>query len=417
MVWGDLCGESIHNGAWVFTDIVRQDLLAAGVDLNNLSRPMGGDDYIVWKPDYKGRFSVSSAKDLIRQRYPVLEGCNLLWRKSVHLALAARNWMLLRGTCATLDKVKSRFKYQVTNKCFLCNSQEETLEHILWYCSFAVRAWNWISEIFGIQPQQNFIHSYKMARGRSRMIKDLWLLAILVVRYELCMTRNAFIYGNQRVSWLYFQKKVFNQIHEYSIRLTDCMFNTNEDIQVLGFFRVRHRQTKHAIPKECFWELPADNELMLRCDGAARGNPGRVGAGVVVRDANAAVVGAMSVGFGVQTNYLAELFCVIVGLEWAAKFGVENICIPTDSMSVVLAFSGDILAIPWFLRPRWVTVRANYSNIRFVHTYREANFAADCMAKRGCFLEEVKVLVTTIGQILFCLLNFPMYLIFVLTKL
>ncbi|XP_026399749.1 uncharacterized protein LOC113295634 [Papaver somniferum] len=309
---------------------------------------MGGDDYSVWKPDYKGRFSVNSAKDLIRQRYPSLEGSNLLWRQSVHPALAARNWKLLCGSCATLDKVKSRFKFQVVNKCCLCNQQKETLEHIQWSCSFAVRAWDWISGVFGISPQQNIVACYKAAKGRSRMVKELWLLAILVIRLEFWMTRNGFVYGNQRVCWLYFQKKVFNQIQGYSTRIKGCMFNIQVDLQVLSFFRVRHRKVKHDVPKECYWEPPRNDEPMLCCDGAARGNSGRAGAGVVVRDANAVMVGAMSVGFGVHTNYLAELFCVIVGLEWASKFGVGKICIRTDSMSAV-----------------------------------EANFAADCMAKRG----------------------------------
>ncbi|XP_026399720.1 uncharacterized protein LOC113295603 [Papaver somniferum] len=383
----DAC-ECIHDGAWVFNDNVPENLLVAGVDLKNLPMPMGGDDYSVWNPDYKGRFSVSSAKDLIRRRYPSLEGSNLLWRQSVHPALAARNWKLLRGSCATLDKVKSRFKFQVVNKCCLCNQQEETLEHILWSCSSAVRAWDWISGVFVISPQQNIVTCYKAAKSRSRMVKDLWLLAILVIRSELWMTRNGFVSGNQRVCWLYFQKKIFNQIQDYSTRLKGCMFNIQADLQVLSFFRVRHRKVKHDVPKECYWEPPRNDELMLCCDGAARGNPVRAGAGVVVRDANAVVVGAMSVGFGVQTNYLAEVFCVIVVLEWASKFGVGKICIRTDSMSAVLVYSGDINGIPWFLRPRWVAVKSRYNSIRFVHTYREANFAANYMAKRGCLLEE-----------------------------
>lgn len=35
-----------------------------------------------------------------------------------------------------------------------------------------------------------------------------------------------------------------------------------------------------------------------------------------------------------------------------------------------------------------MAVRARYDRIRFVHTYREANCAADAMAKRGCSLED-----------------------------
>lgn len=127
--------------------------------------------------------------------------------------------------------------------------------------------------------------------------------------------------------------------------------------------------------------------MQFCCDGASRGNPDRTGVGVVVRDSDANVLGAMSVGFGVRTNYLAELFCIIVALEWT-KFGIGDICIRTDSMGAVQAYNSDTLEIPWFLRQRWMVVRARYNKIRFVHTYREANFSADVMAKRGYLLED-----------------------------
>lgn len=139
--------------------------------------------------------------------------------------------------------------------------------------------------------------------------------------------------------------------------------------------------------KECAWIPPEVNKLQLCCDGASRGNPGRSGAGVVVRDSNANVLGSLSVGFGIRTNYLAELFCVIVALDWATKFEVGNVCIRTDSMGAVQAYNGDNMTVPCFLRHRWIAVKIKYQKIRFVHIYREVNFAADVMAKRGCLLE------------------------------
>lgn len=61
------------------------------------------------------------------------------------------------------------------------------------------------------------------------MFKDLWLLAILVIRSELWMTRNGFIYDNRKVNWNFFHKKVFNQIQDCSRRLKGFMFNSQDD--------------------------------------------------------------------------------------------------------------------------------------------------------------------------------------------
>lgn len=93
----------------------------------------------------------------------------------------------------------------------------------------------------------------------------------------------------------------------------------------------------------------------------------------------------MSIGLGITTNFLAELYGVIIGLEWATRWGIRKACIRSDSYSVFEALRNTNL--PWFARQRWITIVGNYEAVRFVHTYREANFAADNMPKKGCLLD------------------------------
>ncbi|XP_026399704.1 uncharacterized protein LOC113295588 [Papaver somniferum] len=137
-------------------------------------------------------------------------------------------------------------------------------------------------------------------------------------------------------------------------------------------------------PIECFWSPPDRDEILLCCDGDAKGNPGVAGAGVVVRDHDCNFIGATSIGLGRTNNYLAELYGIIIGLEWALKWNVRRVLVRSDSVSAVMAFTTS--NVPWFARQRWKRIQESYDSIRFVHTYREANFTADCMAKRGCLL-------------------------------
>lgn len=176
--------------------------------------------------------------------------------------------------------------------------EEESLEHIIWSCRFSARLWAWISGIFKLQPLYNLSFSYKSANGRSRIIKDPWLIANLVVRAELWNTRNKFVFEKKVADLEFLKKQVFHLIYEHSSRLRSYMHNTVADLE-LNFFRVSHRRVKVVEPIECFWTPPNSGELKLCCDGAARGNPGRAGAGVVVRDSNCLVSGAMSIGLGV----------------------------------------------------------------------------------------------------------------------
>ncbi|XP_026378407.1 uncharacterized protein LOC113272825 [Papaver somniferum] len=361
-----------------------QNLARAGVDLNNLPVLQGGTDTRVWMPDLNGKFNVRSAKQLVRKQYPVLEVYGLLWRKAIHPKLALDNWKIIREACATSDKVRSRFKIELANRCYLCKAEEESLEHILWSYSYATHIWEWISGIFNLRPYYDIVTGYKSAKGRSRIVKDLWLLSILVIRSELWQTRNLGYFENKTVTIHFFKQRIFHLIHDYSVRLKSFMHNTTSDLEILNFFRVKHREVKQTMPVECFWIPPGRDELLLCCDGAAKENPGVAGAGVIARDHDCNFVGAMSIGLGRTTNFLAEIYVVIVGLEWARKWDFRRILIRSDSMGAIKAFSDS--NIPWFARKRWRSIQQSYNSIRFVHTYREAKFVVDSMSKRGCLL-------------------------------
>ncbi|XP_026378413.1 uncharacterized protein LOC113272833 [Papaver somniferum] len=281
----------LSNNEWQLQGDHIQNFLRARVDLNNLPTPQGGDDHRVWMPEMRGNFTVSSAKQLIRKKYNVLDVYGLLWRKVIHPKLAAQNWKLAREACATQDKIR------IGSRSILL-----------------------ISVTF------------------ASPMKSPWSIFYGVVPLQL-----KFGNGSQ-------------------------------------FFQ----------PVECFWTPPNRDELLLCCDGAAKGNPGIAWAGVVARDADCNFIGAMTIGLGRTNNFLAELYGIIVGLEWALKWVVRKILVRSDSMGAVMTFTNSNM--PWFARQRWRKIQESYDFIRFVHTYREANFAADAMAKRDYLLRNGKVL-------------------------
>ncbi|XP_026378401.1 uncharacterized protein LOC113272819 [Papaver somniferum] len=157
-----------------------------------------------------------------------------------------------------------------------------------------------------------------------------------------------------------------------------CMHNRVEDLEILDFFRVKCRKVKMLEPVECLWQPPMQNQLFLCCDGVSRGNPGVAGAGVVARNSTCEVVGAMCVGLGVISNFLAELYSILIGLDWAVQWGYRDVLVRTDSLNVITSLEGD--NIPWFARHRWYEAKVKFDSIQLVHT-------ADKMAKTGCFLD------------------------------
>jgi ribonuclease HI len=76
--------------------------------------------------------------------------------------------------------------------------------------------------------------------------------------------------------------------------------------------------------------------ITMNTDGAARGNPGRGGYGVVLLSGNHRK--ELSQGYRLTTNNRMELMAVIAGLEALKKQG-QNVTIYSDSQYVVKAVS------------------------------------------------------------------------------
>ncbi|XP_026416492.1 uncharacterized protein LOC113311922 [Papaver somniferum] len=123
---------------------------------------------------------------------------------------------------------------------------------------------------------------------------------------------------------------------------------------------------------------------MFCCDGSSFGNTGKAGFGVVIRDHVCQVVGVMTGGLGITTNYVAENYVVVCAAELAVEWKMQNIIVCSDSKSVLENFARN--QAPWFVRVRWQKAIKNLSSVIFQHQLREVNFSADNAAKKGANL-------------------------------
>lgn len=81
-------------------------------------------------------------------------------------------------------------------------------------------------------------------------------------------------------------------------------------------------------------------KLTVNVDGGARGNPGPAAIGVVVRDADGAVVESVGETIGRQTNNVAEYQALLRGIELAAAHGATEVELIGDSELVVRQVEG-----------------------------------------------------------------------------
>ena len=126
--------------------------------------------------------------------------------------------------------------------------------------------------------------------------------------------------------------------------------------------------------------------LVIYADGAARGNPGPAGIGVVIEDERGRVLKELSQFVGQKTNNQAEYLALIQGLEAAAAYQAEAILIRLDSELLVHQLKGEYQVKSPLLEPLMGQVQellARYKVIGVEHIERDYNRAADRLANQA----------------------------------
>jgi ribonuclease HI len=131
--------------------------------------------------------------------------------------------------------------------------------------------------------------------------------------------------------------------------------------------------------------------VLIRADGAARGNPGPAAAGAVVIDLDGPdalnpdcpPVAVVARPLGIQTNNYAEYTGVILALEKALALGAREAELVLDSMLVVEQLAGRWKVKHPAIKPLVAHARdllAQFERWSIRHERRESNRAADALA-------------------------------------
>nr|XP_029119109.1 uncharacterized protein LOC105057868 isoform X2 [Elaeis guineensis] len=129
-------------------------------------------------------------------------------------------------------------------------------------------------------------------------------------------------------------------------------------------------------------------------DGASKGNPGKAGAGAILRAEDGTVIARLREGLGVTTNNVAEYRALILGMKYALKKGYKQIRVQGDSNLVCMQ-----------VQDLWQTKNQNMANLckevkglkdmflsfKIGHVRREFNSDADAQANLAIDLPLGKV--------------------------
>ncbi|URE27989.1 Caulimovirus viroplasmin [Musa troglodytarum] len=80
----------------------------------------------------------------------------------------------------------------------------------------------------------------------------------------------------------------------------------------------------------------SDMSCIIEFDGASKGNPGKAGAGAILRNLDGSVICRLREGLGVATNNVAEYQALLLGMRFALKKGYKQIQVQGDSKIVCM---------------------------------------------------------------------------------
>ncbi|KAK1562666.1 hypothetical protein Q3G72_015509 [Acer saccharum] len=139
----------------------------------------------------------------------------------------------------------------------------------------------------------------------------------------------------------------------------------------------------------CLFVFQYERSCIIKFDGCCKGNPGRGGAGAVLRSEDGDFVLRLWEGVGDTTSNVAEYRAVILGLKYALDYNFEHICVQGDSMIVCKQIPGE-----WQVRNEKLAMlceearqlKNEFGSFEIEHIHREYNSEADALANKGLYL-------------------------------
>jgi ribonuclease HI len=134
--------------------------------------------------------------------------------------------------------------------------------------------------------------------------------------------------------------------------------------------------------------LTSKRQYLVYTDGAAKGNPGPAGAGVVVKDMSGNVLIEKAEPLGKTTNNVAEYMALIIALETMLELEAESFIVHTDSELMFKQMTGQYKIQHPNIKPLAAEAFRILKEIgiqrwKIMHIPREENEEADKLSNLG----------------------------------
>lgn len=160
-------------------------------------------DSVIWNWTLHKTFSVASFYKAMTH-HPIIEDArSTIWNLKAPLRVTIFTWLMLRRKILTVDNL-IRKGWQMPNRCIMCKSAQETVQHLFGTCTYITQLVQVISNTMQGMPHCQYFtdtrYEEAIVISRYKFIRKLQLTVCFVLWRERC--RRIFMEENKNLSIL-----------------------------------------------------------------------------------------------------------------------------------------------------------------------------------------------------------------------
>lgn len=370
--------------------------------LKNVVLDLSCDDYLVWTPNKSGVFSVKSASFELAKcsSFPPRDIIKGIWRGLVPHRVEIFCWLAL------LEKINTKSKLgrigiipMEEAVCVLCNSEVESVNHLLLHCEFSWKLWSWWLNLW--EYSWAFPDSIKSAfyqwqvYGNGIFFKKIWHVIFFIIIWSLWKERNSRIFNNSISSLEEIKDLILTRLCWW-IRAWDDKFPFACSEVIRNPLCLKWSQSTGCVSGilgpvkylKSSWSPPPSNHLQWNVDASFKPGLDHAAVGGVLRDDKGCFVCLFSSPIPRLEINSAEIYAIFRALKISLssdRIKAHHLTIVSDSANAVRWCNQDEGG-PWnlnfminFIR----NARKCWLSLIILHRGRETNGVADALAKQG----------------------------------
>ena len=164
---------------------------------------MDEEDRVLWTPMKIGKFSVKSLYKAVELESSIYFPMKIIWNSWVQPKVCFFAWEASWGKALTLDQIQKR-GWALPNRCYLCHSNEESIDHLLLHCVKTRALWEVFFSLFGVlwvfpsSVKETLLSWNGFFVGKKR--KKVWRVGPLCIFWTVWKARNKIAFEDDMLS-------------------------------------------------------------------------------------------------------------------------------------------------------------------------------------------------------------------------